>query len=155
MIPRTASNEEIDIGETGAICHRWPIRIYYEDTDAEGIVYYANYLRYAERARAEWMRELGLSLATMSQYGIAFAVRRCAIDYLRPARLDDLLTVESCLTKLGGASLEALQILRKDKDVIAKMALVLVCIGSDKRPLRIPDWVRTILQRDLDEAASQ
>lgn len=137
------------------VLHRWPVRIYYEDTDAEEIVYYANYLRYAERARAEWMRELGLSLATMSNYGIAFAVRRCEIDYLLPARLDDLLIVESHLTKLGGASIDAVQILKKDNTLIARMALVLVCIGPDKRPLRIPDWMRSVLKTDLGEAVEK
>jgi acyl-CoA thioester hydrolase len=89
--------------------HHHPIRVYYEDTDAGGVVYYANYLRFAERARTEFMREAGADHAGMLRdTGLSFFVRRCEVDYLKPARLDDFLQVETQIINVGGASLEAL-----------------------------------------------
>ncbi len=85
--------------------HRQAIRVYFEDTDAAGIVYYANYLKFAERARTDMLRDFGVSHADMMKRdGLVLVVRRCEIDYLKPARLDDLLTVETEVAKLGGAS---------------------------------------------------
>ena len=73
----------------------WPVRVYWEDTDAGGVVYYASYLRFIERARSEWARGLGLDQGALREAGLVFAVRRVEADYLRPARLDDLLDVSS------------------------------------------------------------
>ncbi len=96
--------------ETGRIeggVHRLPVRVYYEDTDAGGIVYHANHLKFAERARTEMLRCLGLDHGAMRErFGLAFAVRRCVVDYLAPARLDDALLIETRLVRLGGASLD-------------------------------------------------
>jgi acyl-CoA thioester hydrolase len=96
--------------ETGRIeggVHRLPVRVYYEDTDAGGIVYHANHLKFAERARTEMLRCLGLDHGAMRErFGLAFAVRRCRVDYLAPARLDDALLIETRLVRLGGASLD-------------------------------------------------
>ncbi len=87
--------------------HRQAIRVYFEDTDAAGIVYYANYLKFAERARTDMLRDLGVSHAEMMKRdGLVLVVRRCEIDYLKPAKLDDLLTVETEAAKLGGASVD-------------------------------------------------
>ena len=84
----------------------WPVRVYYEDTDAGGVVYYANYLKYLERARTEWLRHLGFGQDTlMRDAGIVFAVRRVEIDYLLPARFDDALLVELEIEEIGRASL--------------------------------------------------
>ena len=84
-----------------ATVHRFPVRVYYEDTDAAGIVYYANYLKFAERARSEWLREIGGDEAkAMKASGLLFVVRRCEIDYLQPARLDELLEVTTRVTAL-------------------------------------------------------
>src|ERR1700743_2725756 len=86
--------------------HRYPVRVYYEDTDAGGVVYHATYLRYAERARTEALRDLGIPHAELvERYTLMFMVRRIEVDYLRPARLDDSLTVVTEPLAVGGASM--------------------------------------------------
>ena len=128
--------------------HRWLVRVYYEDTDAAGIVYYANYLKFAERARTEMLRDFGVSHADMMKRdGFVLVVRRCEIDYLKSARLDDLLTVETELVKLGGASVELRQRVMRDGELLADLKVLVVCIGQDGRPARIPDYVRGVLPR--------
>lgn len=134
--------------------HIFAVRVYYEDTDAGGVVYYANYLRFAERARTEMLRELGIeSSRMMAEDGVAFAVRRCAVDYLSPARLDDRLEVHSRLLALGGASLEAEQrIVRMgDGADVARLVLTLACLktaggAGAGRASRIPAEVRRRLR---------
>jgi acyl-CoA thioester hydrolase len=128
--------------------HRQAIRVYFEDTDAAGIVYYANYLKFAERARTDMLRDLGISHAEMMKRdGLVLVVRRCEIDYLKPARLDDLLTVETEAAKLGGASVDLRQRVLRDNDVLADLKVLVVCIGPDGRPARIPDYLRGALPR--------
>ena len=128
--------------------HRQAIRVYFEDTDAAGIVYYANYLKFAERARTDMLRDLGVSHAEMMKRdGLVLVVRRCEIDYLKPAKLDDLLTIETEAVKLGGASAELRQRVLRDGDVLAELKVLLVCIGPEGRPARIPDYVRGVLSR--------
>ena len=128
--------------------HRQTIRVYFEDTDAAGIVYYANYLKFAERARTDMLRDLGISHAEMMKRdGLVLVVRRCEIDYLKPARLDDLLTVETTVVKLGAASADLRQSVLRDGDVLAELKVLVVCIGQDGRPARIPDYVRGALPR--------
>lgn len=128
--------------------HRQAVRVYFEDTDAGGIVYYANYLKFAERARTEMLRDLGIShAAMMKQDGLILVVRRCEIDYLKSAKLDDLLTIETELAKLGGASVDLRQRVLRDGDVLAELKVLVVCIGQDGRPARIPDYVRGALPR--------
>lgn len=144
--------------------HVYPCRVYYEDTDAGGIVYHATYLRYCERARTELMRLLGVPHAAMvAESGVAFAVRRCEIDYLRPARLDDALEVHTEISDIGGATLDAVQIIRRtfatgadyadgsagpaaDGDVLVHVRLRLACINQNGRPARLPNAVRTALK---------
>ncbi|TAN70399.1 MAG: YbgC/FadM family acyl-CoA thioesterase, partial [Magnetospirillum sp.] len=98
--------------------HVFPIRVYYEDTDAGGIVYHSNYLNFAERARTELVREMGISQRVMLEEGggTAFAVRSATLDFLRPAKLDDLLRVETEVTAVGGASVELRQIIKCASD---------------------------------------
>ena len=135
--------------------HVFPLRVYYEDTDAGGIVYYANYLRFAERARTEMLRALGCEPAALgAREGIAFAVRRCEIDYLRPARLDDALEVHTGNLRLGGASLWADQVVRRGGDELVRLRLRLACIGREGRPARLPETVRAAL-RPLAEAEAE
>ena len=104
------TSEPDPVPASGAIeagVHRLPLRVYYEDTDAAGIVYHAAYLRFAERARTEMLRCLALDHGSLrARFGLSFAVRRCVIDYLAPARLDDQLIVATRLTRQGGASLD-------------------------------------------------
>ncbi|MGQ0665391.1 MAG: tol-pal system-associated acyl-CoA thioesterase [Pseudomonadota bacterium] len=125
-----------------ASSHVFPVRVYYEDTDAAGIVYYANYLKFAERARTEMLRAAGIGGRALAEdSGVAFAVRRCAAEYLAPARLDDLLEVHTRVTRVRGAWLEAEQIVRRDGRDIARLTLVLACRGRGGRPVRLPAQV--------------
>ncbi len=121
-----------------AAVHRHPVRVYYEDTDAAGIVYYANYLKFAERARTEWLRDLGYDHRTLAErHGVRFAVRACRIDYRRPARLDDLLQVETRVRALTGARLVLDQTVLRDGEPLCAMEIVLVALDDGLRPVRI------------------
>jgi acyl-CoA thioester hydrolase len=124
-----------------------PLRIYYEDTDAGGIVYYANYLRFAERGRSEFLRHLGVDqMAMLTRDGLGFAVRRAEIDYRRPARLDDLLEVRTRLVEIGGASVTAEQRVLRAGAPLVSMLVRIACVFLDSgRPGRLPDEVRRLL----------
>lgn len=129
--------------------HRFPFRVYYEDTDAAGIVYYANYLKFAERARTEMLRELGVGQRALRETsGVAFAVRRCNVDYMAPARLDDALEVRTRITNLRGAAIEAEQIVARDNDQLVRLNVMLVCIGPGGNATRIPKPVLQAFARD-------
>ena len=89
-------------GELDGDLHIFPVRVYFEDTDAGGIVYYANYLHFAERARSEMLRHLGIESGTMVEdWGLIFAVKKCSMDFIRPAKLDDLLLIKTRLIEIG------------------------------------------------------
>ncbi|MRX49161.1 tol-pal system-associated acyl-CoA thioesterase [Paracoccus sp. S-4012] len=118
--------------------HRWPIRVYYEDTDLAGIVYYANYLRFIERARSEWLREMGFDQAAMKEAGTVFAVRRIEADYLAPARFDDLLTAETTLAAATPARLTLDQQVRRGEALLFRAAVTVVALGPAGRPVRLP-----------------
>lgn len=124
--------------------YRYTTRIYYQDTDAGGIVYHANYLSLAERARTEALREMGAPHAEMvACYGVMFVVQRVNLLYQRPARLDDLVTVETDFTALSGARVTLRQNFLRDSDSLAVLDVGLGCARvSDGRATRIPDaWV--------------
>ena len=126
-------------------CHVLPLRVYYEDTDAAGIVYYANYLKFAERGRTEMLRSVGTDHRTLeTTEGVLFAVRRCEADYLKPALLDDELTVWTEVSSVSGARMKAEQIIRRDVDDLVRISVTLACIDRDGRPKRIPERLRTI-----------
>ena len=126
--------------------HVYRLRVYFEDTDAAGIVYYADYLRMAERARTEMMRLLGADHASMIRNDRRFlAVRECTIEYLASARLDDVLEIRSRLVEIGGASLRARQIIRRSGEVVARIGLRLACVTEAGRPARFPAPLRTAL----------
>lgn len=131
--------------------HRYPVRVYYEDTDAGGIVYHANFLRFAERGRTEALRDLGVPHAEMSAlHGLFFMVRRIKVDYLAPARLDDSLVVETTTLAVGGATVELRQdvVRAGDEVLLARIELQLVCGRiSDQRPARIPPRWREAMLR--------
>ncbi len=119
--------------------HRWPIRVYYEDTDAAGIVYYANYLRFAERARTEMIRCLDLEHGALrARHGLVFAVRRCVVDYLAPARLDDGLDVRTRIVRVGGASLDLEQRIFRAERLLVRMEVRLALLSSALRATRLP-----------------
>lgn len=125
--------------------HALPIRVYYEDTDAGGVVYYANYLKFAERGRTDWLRDLGIHQAELRERsGLFFVVRHCEIDYLAAGKLDDLLTVESRLLRMSNTSIAMHQIVRRDADqaVLAEMKVTVVCVNETLKPARIPQEIR-------------
>jgi acyl-CoA thioester hydrolase len=126
--------------------HRFPIRVYYEDTDAAGIVYYANYLKFIERARTEMMRLYGVEHEkTRQSGGTAFIVRRCEIDYVSPARLDDELVVETRIRELGGATILLSQDVLRDGATLVRAGVLVACIGVQGRPVRLPPELRSSL----------
>lgn len=126
--------------------HRLPIRVYYEDTDLAGIVYYANYLKFIERGRTEWVRELGLDQVRLkAEQGVVFAVRRVEADYIQPARFDDALTVETSVEALTGARLVVKQDVTREGVVLFSAIVTLVALGDDGRPVRLPDALRRTL----------
>ena len=124
---------------------RLSVRIYYEDTDCGGVVYYANYLRYFERARTEYLRERGVDLGTWGEKGLYFVVSRVEIVYKAPARYSDLLEIETAVTDLSKASLTFSHAVRDQNGrLIADSTVVLVCV-SQSRPRRIPDEIASII----------
>jgi acyl-CoA thioester hydrolase len=134
-------------GVLAASVHRFPIRIYYEDTDAAGIVYYANHLKFAERARTEMLRCLGLDHSTLrTRFGLTFAVRRCLADYRAPARLDDELDVQTRLTRLGGASIDLDQRIFLDRRLLVALELRLVLLDQKLGVARLPAELRAALR---------
>jgi len=122
-----------------------PIRVYYEDTDAGGVVYYASYLRFAERAKTEMIRvATSREGALWTENDPLFVVRHLEVDYKAPARLDDSLTVTTQILKIGGASLDLLQNVMRGEDVLVAIKLTLVCTTHDGKVLRLPpDWRQT------------
>lgn len=139
--------------------HVLPIRVYYEDTDAAGIVYYANYLKFAERGRTEFLRLAGIDQSRLrDERGIFFAVRKAEVEYLRPARLDDVLRVETQLTNLSAVRIDALQSIRRAGEELARVLMRVVCLKVDGRPGRMPkDIAERFLPyvRPLGEAGSR
>ena len=126
--------------------HVLALRIYYEDTDAQGIVYYANWLRFLERGRTELLRTLGLEhTALNAESGINWVVRRCTIDYLKPARLDETIEVVTSCGELRGASLDMIQQARRGAETLVRAELLVACMGAGGRPVRLPQHLRTAL----------
>jgi len=130
-----------------AALHRFSFRVYYEDTDAGGVVYHANYLRYAERARTEALRQAGIPHADLvAKHGLMFMVHRAEIDYVRPAMLDDSLEVETETLDVGGATLRLRQVVQGPAGVCADLRIRLACIRiGGNRPARIPPAWRQAL----------
>ncbi|MBI3771523.1 MAG: tol-pal system-associated acyl-CoA thioesterase [Gammaproteobacteria bacterium] len=132
----------------------WPVRVYYEDTDSGGVVYYANYLRFMERARTEWLRRLGVEQDRVrDEYGVIFAVRHIAVDYLKPARFNDALQVTVELRDLGRASITFGQRVLKQAEgnaiELCRGEVKIACIDADMlRPKPIPESIKTEIMRD-------
>ncbi|MGE5547357.1 MAG: tol-pal system-associated acyl-CoA thioesterase [Solirubrobacterales bacterium] len=132
---------------------RYPVRVYYEDTDAGGIVYHSNYLKFAERARTELVRSIGVNQAELMDggKGYAFAVHRVVADFVRPARLDDQLEVETRLLGVGGASADFEQVIRREGAELVRLDVRVAFIGLDGRPARIPPYLRVSLRELVSE----
>ena len=131
------------VGTFAGDVHVFPVRVYYEDTDAGGVVYHANYLQFAERARTEMLRTLGTQQSQLAaEAGILFVIRRCVADFLAPARLDDRLEVASRLIDLRGASIDLHQDVRRDGAVLVRLQVRLACMTIQGRAVRLPAAVR-------------
>ncbi len=123
--------------------HRFALRVYWEDTDAAGIVYYANYLKFIERARTEALLAMGIRQTELrARLGVVFAVREVGVRYLAPARLEDQLVVTTAVGRVAGARLELRQDVLRDGAPLAECLVTLACLGPDGRPARVPDAVR-------------
>lgn len=119
--------------------HRFVLRVYYEDTDLAGIVYYANYLKFIERARSEWVRALGINQTRMhAEQGLIFAVRRVEADYLRPAKFDDNLVVQTTEHRHTGARMVLDQTVLRSVEVLFTARVTLVCLTATGQPGRLP-----------------
>jgi len=126
--------------------HRFPIRVYYEDTDMAGIVYYANYLKYIERARSDWVREMGVDQNAMrDEDGVVFAVRRVEADYHLPARFDDELEVRTTVASVSGARLIMEQLVQRSEDILFSALVTIVCLTETGQPVRLPANIRQIV----------
>ena len=126
--------------------HVFPVRIYYEDTDAGGIVYHTAYLRFAERARTELLRGLGFS-----NRSIAFAVVDCTVRYHRPARLDDALEVHTRPVGVGGATLSLMQSIWRARELLVTIRIRIASLGENGRPLRLPAQLRHVFAQLRDD----
>ena len=137
--------------------HRYSLRVYYEDTDTGGVVYHANYLRYAERARTEALRDAGIAHAALvERFGLMFMVHRAEIDYLRPALVDDVLVVDTETMDVGGATVLLRQTILGPNGVCAALRIRLACIriGGNK-PARIPaEWRAAMATIKRDSGAA-
>lgn len=122
------------------------VRVYYEDVDLGGIVYYANYLRYIERARSEWVRGLGIDQSALREAGIVFAVRSLACEYRAPARFDDLLDVTCAPVSATPARLVVRQEVRRGDAPLFEAEVTLVAMGTHGRPVRLPADIRRALR---------
>ncbi|MDE0588682.1 tol-pal system-associated acyl-CoA thioesterase [Halocynthiibacter sp. C4] len=130
--------------------HIFPLRVYYEDTDLAGIVYYANYLKFIERARTEYVRELGVDQGALKRdTGLVFAVRRVEADYFQPAIFDDVLTVETSVEAATGARFVMLQQVKRGETVLFSAHVTLVALNlKTGNPARIPADIRQLLLCD-------
>ncbi len=128
--------------------HRFPVRVYYEDTDLGQVVYYANYLKFIERGRSEWLRAAGIDQPVLLERGLAFVVRRVEADYLRPARFDDALEVVTTLDHAAGPRLTVTQVVERDGTALFRAVVTVVCVDlAAMRPQRLPEDVLAALSR--------
>ncbi len=125
-----------------------PVRVYFQDTDAGGVVYHASYVNFMERARTEWLRTHGYSNAgLMKEFGVVFVVRSLKLDYLKPALLDDLLEVTAEIKEIGRSRLNLLQDVRRDGEILAEGEVNLVCVSVESfKPVSVPEVLRKRLK---------
>jgi len=132
---------------TAAQPFNWDLRVYYEDTDAGGVVFYANYLKFFERARTEWLRACGADQSALAaETGLIFIVRSTAVDYRSPARLDDVVRVVSQIERLGRASVDFVQSAYRGETLLASGVIRVACVTSEAfKPTSIPASIRQAL----------
>jgi acyl-CoA thioester hydrolase len=127
----------------------WPIRVYFQDTDAGGVVYHASYVNFMERARTEWLRGHGYSNAgLMKKFGMVFVVRSMKLDYLKPALLDDMLDVTAQIKDLGRSRIKLLQKVHRGEELLHEAEVHLVCVSSESfKPVAVPEVLRVELKK--------
>ena len=125
--------------------HIYPVRVYYEDTDMGGVVYHANYLKYIERARSDYVRQLGNDQNAMRDEGVVWVIRRIEADYLATARFDDALTVETRFLSRSGVRLTMAQLIRRGETEIFRAVVTAVCMNAQGKPVRLPAEIRALL----------
>lgn len=125
----------------------FPVRVFYEDTDAGGVVYHSNFLNFCERARTEWLRQLTIGRERLQhEFGLMFVVRRASIEWRRPARLDDLLMVETRLSGMGKVRMSLTQTIIRDGTTLATVEIEVVAVSvNDFTPTLLPDELRRLL----------
>lgn len=131
----------------------WPVRVYYEDTDAGGVVYHANYLRFFERARTEWLRSLGFDQSRVrSEHGVVFAVRSMAVDFIKPARFDDQLRVTVFDARARRASMSMQQaIQREDGELLCRAEVRAACVDAGEfAPRPLPEAIRARIKGEFE-----
>lgn len=128
----------------------WPIRVYYEDTDSGGVVYYANYLKFMERARTEWLRALGFEQTELlDEHHVIFVVREVGIEYLRPARFNDMLDVTVALVETGRSQIVLKQTV-ENGEIFSRATVKVVCVdGASFKPVRIPAIIKEKIEGAL------
>ena len=130
-------------GQAPVAPHRFAVRVFYEDTDMGGIVYHANYLKFIERARSDWVADLGVDQRAMKERdGVIFAVRRIEGDYLLPAHFDDRLEVHTTTQSVSGARLVLEQKVTRGKDLLFAALVTIVCVNDAGHPARLPANIR-------------
>ena len=149
-MPEVSTAPSAAVGPLAGGEFRYPVRVFYEDTDSGGIVYHANYLRFAERARTETLRRLGIDQSRLrAEHDVMFIVRRCTIDFRAPAHLDDALEVRTRMTGWRGAAIEAEQTVHREGEdgPLVALGLTIACVNGRGRPVRVPSPVRDAFDR--------
>ena len=153
---RTTSADAAGSDAEAGTAFRWPVRIYFEDTDAGGVVYYANYLKFFERCRTEWLRALGIDQSTLArERGVQFVVAGIEAKYLRPARLDDELAIEARVVHLGGCSIVFEQLALRAGELLARAQVKVACVDLPRRmPARLPPSLREKIPHPRPESGA-
>ncbi|KIC10682.1 thioesterase [Leisingera sp. ANG-M1] len=125
--------------------HEFPVRVYYEDTDMGGIVYHANYLRFIERARSDWVRGIGVDQNAMREAGLIYVVRRIEADYLAPAKFDEELLVSTSLHTVTPARMVLIQEVTRGGQPLFRAQVTIVCITTGGKPARLPAEIRALM----------
>lgn len=127
------------------MAHEASFRVYYEDTDMAGVVYYANYLKFIERARSDALREAGVDQRAMREAGLVFVVTRLEANYISPARYDDVISVTTETAEVKGASAALSQVVRRGEDVLFRSIVRFACMTTEGRPVRMPATTKAAL----------
>ncbi len=145
---------DLSAGVPGPVAWRHPVRVYFQDTDAGGIVYHGTYLNFLERARTEWLRHLGIDLRAMALAGAQFIVHEMSIQYLKPALLDDALTITVAPWLLGRAHFTLAQTVLRAESLLVRGSVSLACVHpSTLRPVRLPPALRQALGAAAEDTA--